>query len=222
MKIVSAKKILQGNDRIAQANQRLFAERGILGINLVGSPGGGKTTLLERLLPRLLPATGVAVVEGDLATSMDAERIEAVGVQAVQVNTEGACHLDAGMVASALDSLDLAGVGMLFIENVGNLVCPAGFQLGEHRRLVVLSVAEGDDKVAKYPPLFQRSQGVVLNKTDMLGGVDFDLEKVERDIRRFIPAGPIFQVSARQDEGVEEVARWLLEERRCLYASGSS
>ena len=222
MKIVSAKKILKGNDRIAEANQRLFTERRILGVNLVGSPGGGKTTLLERLLPRLLPGTKAAVVEGDLATSMDAERIEAVGVPAVQINTEGACHLDAGMVASALDSLDLEGVGMLFIENVGNLVCPAGFRLGEHRRLVILSVAEGDDKVAKYPPLFQRSHGVVLNKSDMLGRIDFDLEQVERDIRRFIPEGPIFRVSAREDEGIGEVARWLLEERRCLYANDSA
>ncbi len=221
MKIVSAKKILAGNDKIAQANRELFDKEGIFVLNLLGSPGAGKTSLLEALLPRLGKSLPVAVIEGDLATSQDAERVAALEVPVVQVNTEGACHLDAAMVASAAEALDLPRGGILFIENVGNLVCPAGFKLGEHLRLVVLSVTEGDDKVAKYPPMFRKTQAVALNKVDLAGALDFDEAKVEADLKRLLPGGRLFRVSARTGAGVEELESWLREERACRFGNAS-
>ena len=221
MKIVSAKKILAGNERIARENRDRFDREGVFVLNLLGSPGAGKTSLLEALLPRLKESLPVAVIEGDLATSQDADRVAALGVPVVQINTEGACHLDAAMVSSAADALDLPRGGILFIENVGNLVCPAGFRLGEHLRLVVLGVTEGDDKVAKYPPMFQKTQAVALNKADLLGALDFDLAKVEADLKRLLPEGRLFRVSARKGEGLEELETWLREERACRFEDAS-
>ncbi len=221
MKIVSAKKILAGNDKIARANQELFDREGVFVLNLLGSPGAGKTSLLEALLPRLAENMPVAVIEGDLATSQDARRVAALDVPVVQVNTEGACHLDAAMVSSAAEALDLPKGGILFIENVGNLVCPAGFRLGEHLRLVVLSVTEGDDKVAKYPPMFQKTQAVALNKIDLLEALDFDEEKVREDLGRLLPEGRLFRVSARTGRGVEELESWVREQRACRFEETS-
>lgn len=160
--------ILQANERLAAANRKRFDDAGIYAINLMSSPGAGKTSLLERTIEALAGRVKMAVIEGDLQTSQDAERIQRKGVQAVQINTDGGCHLDGNMVQIAVDSLDLSGVDLLIIENVGNLVCPAEFNLGEHDKVVILSVAEGDDKPSKYPVMFQQSSVLLINKIDLL------------------------------------------------------
>jgi hydrogenase nickel incorporation protein HypB len=155
----------------------------------------------------------VAVIEGDLATARDAERIEVLGVPSVQINTEGACHLDATMVAAAMDALDLDALDMVFMENVGNLVCTAGFLLGERLRVVVLSITEGDDKVEKYPPMFRHADAVLLNKADLLPYTDFDVEKAEAHIKRLAPNADVLQVSARTGDGVPACADWIVGRR---------
>lgn len=206
MKIVVAKKIVAANDEIAASNRARLRAAGVFTVNFLGSPGAGKTTLLEALAAAY---DGLAVVEGDLATTRDAQRIEALGVPVVQVNTGGGCHLDANMVASALAALELDSVKLLFVENVGNLVCTAGFDLGEDLRVVVLSVTEGDDKVAKYPPIFQRADAVVVNKIDLLPHTDFSLDRALADLKRLAPQAEVFRVAAKNGEGVATVAAWL-------------
>ena len=194
MKIVAAKKILRANDQLAEKNRARFKKAGAYAVNMVGSPGCGKTTFLEALLRlRTLDGrTSTAVIEGDIASSIDAERIEELGIPVVQINTDGACHLDATMVAAAADSLDLEQIGLLVIENVGNLVCTAGFDLGENLRIVLLSVSEGDDKIAKYPAIFQRSAALIITKTDLLAGSNFSIERAVGDMRRLSPDAEIF------------------------------
>jgi hydrogenase nickel incorporation protein HypB len=209
MKIVAAKKILKANDQLAEENRARLDAAGVLAVNLVGSPGSGKTTLLEALFARLEGRVRPAVIEGDIAGSIDAERIEALGVPVVQINTEGACHLDAGMIAAATRDLDYGAIDLLAIENVGNLVCTAGFDLGEHLRVVVLSVPEGDDKLAKYPAIFQGSQALVIGKTDLLPHVRFDVDRVVADMKRLAPEAEVFQVAALSGEGIPAVADWL-------------
>lgn len=211
MKIVAARKILKANQQLAEANRARFTAAGLLAVNLVGSPGCGKTTLLEALVrpgglkARLPPA----VIEGDIAGSIDAQRMEALGVPVVQINTEGACHLDASMVAAATEDLDLRAIRLLVIENVGNLVCPAGFDLGEHLRIVALSVTEGDDKLVKYPAIFQGSHALAITKLDLLPYTDFRMERVVEDMRRLAPAAAVFPVSALRGDGVAALADWL-------------
>ncbi len=209
MKIVAAKKILKANDQLAEENRQRFRAAGIFVVNVLGSPGGGKTTLIEALHGRLPIKRGLAVIEGDLAGTIDADRLAARGISAVQIATEGICHLDANMVAAASRELELEKYDWLFIENVGNLVCPAGFDLGEDVRLVLLSVPEGDDKVVKYPTVFQSSQAVMITKIDLLPHFDFQVERVRQDLRKLNPNAPVFCVSARTGEGIEEVATWL-------------
>ncbi len=209
MKIVAAKKILKANDQIAAENRQRFTSAGVFCVNLVGSPGAGKTTFLESLFREFDGRFRPAVIEGDIAGSIDAERIEKLGVPVVQINTEGACHLDASMIQAALEGLQLDGVDMLFIENVGNLVCTAGFDLGEHLRVVVLSTVEGDDKIVKYPSIFQGSQALVITKDDLTEHTNFDPNRVTADMRRLAPDAPVFPVAALRDEGIPAVAEWM-------------
>jgi hydrogenase nickel incorporation protein HypB len=208
--VVISKEILKANESIAEQTQRRLDEAGVFMLNVLGSPGSGKTTLMEALAGPLADKVRAAVIEGDLATSKDADRIEALGWPTVQINTGGGCHLEANMVVKALESLDLEALDLLIVENVGNLVCTAGHRLGERLRLVVLSSTEGDDKVSKYPPMFQRTDGLLLNKADLLPYTDFDLERMESDARVLNPEVEIFQASARTGEGIGEVADWIL------------
>jgi hydrogenase nickel incorporation protein HypB len=209
MKIVAAKKILKANDQLASANRQRLAQAGVFGINLVGSPGCGKTTLLESLFAELGQRITPAVIEGDIAGQVDAERIEKLGVPAVQINTEGMCHLDAVMIEAAMEQVDLEQIEMLWVENVGNLVCTAGYDLGEHLRLVVLSVAEGDDKIVKYPTIFQRSDALIVTKVDLAPHCRFDLQRVRDDMKRLAPNAEVFEVSALKGTGVPQLAQWL-------------
>jgi len=201
--------ILGKNDRIAAQNRRLFADRRILAVNLVSSPGAGKTTLLERTIADLRGGRRIQVIEGDQATSNDAERIRAAGAEAIQINTGSGCHLDAAMVDGALRRLEPAPGALVFIENVGNLVCPALFDLGEHAKVVVASVTEGDDKPLKYPHMFRASRLVLLNKLDLLPYVRFDLDAFVRAARQINPASEIIPVSAVSGENLERWYGWL-------------
>jgi hydrogenase nickel incorporation protein HypB len=222
MRVVVAKDLMKANDQIARTIRAQFDRSGVYAVNLLGSPGSGKTTTVEALLPTLMEKMKVGVIEGDLATARDAERIEAAGAPAVQINTNGACHLNANMVGAALESIALDALNLLFIENVGNLVCTAGFALGEHLRVVVLSVTEGDDKVEKYPPIFQSADAVFLNKIDLLAHTDFDAARVENDLRRISPAAGVFPISARTGEGIDRCAAWLVEKRIQWLANHTS
>jgi len=218
MKIVAAKKILKANDQLAEENRARLNAAGVFGMNLVGSPGSGKTTLLEALFARLKGRMAPAVIEGDIAGSIDAERIDALGVPVVQINTDGACHLDANMIAAATADLDYTGIDLLVIENVGNLVCTAGFDLGEHLRVVVLSVPEGDDKLAKYPAIFQGSHALVISKTDLLPHIRYDVDRVVSDMKRLAPEAEIFQIAALAGDGIAPLADWLIA--RSIAAGG--
>lgn len=221
MEIKVVRQIMEVNEYVAQENRRLFDQRGILVINLMSSPGAGKTTLLERTLDALKNEYTTAVIEGDIATQLDAERIHRHGVPVLQINTQGNCHLDANMIRNALESLDLDGVRILFIENVGNLVCPAEFSLGEDMKVTILSVAEGDDKPEKYPVMFQQSKALVINKLDLLGFVDFEVGAARRRALALNPRITIFELSCRTGQGLGAWVDWLraqVDEKRA--ASG--
>jgi hydrogenase nickel incorporation protein HypB len=212
MKISVVKNILEANQRIAEENRRKFEEHGLLVINLMSSPGAGKTTLLEKTIHLLKDRYEVGVVEGDIQSTYDAERIGRTGAPVVQINTGGACHLDGNMVQEALKNLEIRDLDLLFIENVGNLVCPAEFQLGEHFKAMILSVAEGDDKPLKYPLMFQESRVLLINKIDLLPFCDCDVNLMEERARKINPALKIFRVSCRTGEGLESWIDWLSQE----------
>jgi hydrogenase nickel incorporation protein HypB len=209
-KVTIAQNILAVNDTIAREIQQSLSAHGIRTINVMSSPGAGKTTLLEQTIERLRGQLSIGVIEGDVETSADAERIEAVGAETVQINTRGACHLEAHMIRDALAEIDLANINMLVIENIGNLVCPAAWDLGEDVRIVVVSTTEGDDKPAKYPQMFAISQVMVVNKLDLLPYVDYDLQKVKRQALTINPHLRIFEVSCRTGEGLDAWCEWLL------------
>ena len=201
--------ILSKNNRLADVNRRLFADKGIFALNLVSSPGSGKTTILERTLRDLSGQIRTAVIEGDQQTDNDARRIAATGVAVKQINTGAGCHLDAHMVGHALEELPVDALDILFIENVGNLVCPAAFDLGEAHKVAVLSVTEGEDKPLKYPQMFHAASVMLLNKIDLLPYLDFDVEKCLEMARRVSPGIRIFQLSARTGEGMADWYEWL-------------
>ena len=213
MEIPVVRNLLEANDTIAQQLRTLFAARGILVLNLISSPGAGKTSLLERSLSDLKGEFGMAVIEGDLQTDNDARRVAATGAQAVQINTGGGCHLSGSMILEALNSLKLDNVDILFIENVGNLVCPVEFDCGEDHKVALLSVAEGDDKPEKYPLLFNLAAVMLLNKTDLLPYVDFDVDRASRFARQLNSELAILPVSCRAKEGLEAWYDWLRKAR---------
>jgi hydrogenase nickel incorporation protein HypB len=208
-KVTIAQNILAANDTIAQEIQRSLSVHRIRAINMMSSPGAGKTTLLERSIERLRGQLSIGVIEGDVETSADAERIEAAGAETVQINTRGACHLEAHMIRDALVEVDLSNINMLVIENIGNLVCPAAWDLGEELRVVVVSTTEGDDKPAKYPQMFAISHVMVVNKLDLLPYVDYDLRKVKQQALAINPRLRIFEVSCRTGEGIDDWCEWL-------------
>ncbi|MEZ4830353.1 MAG: hydrogenase nickel incorporation protein HypB [Bacteroidia bacterium] len=201
--------ILSKNQLIARQNRRLFKEKNILALNLVSSPGSGKTALLERTLRDLRGKKEYFVIEGDQQTRNDADRIATTGAKVVQINTGKGCHLEADMIQRAVEELNPSEESVLFIENVGNLVCPAMFDLGETARVVIISVTEGDDKPLKYPDMFHSSQLCIINKTDLLPYVDFNVEKVKEYARRVSHITRFIEVSATTGEGMDEWYRWL-------------
>jgi hydrogenase nickel incorporation protein HypB len=203
--------ILSKNNRLASFNRALFKEKGIFVLNLVSSPGSGKTTLLERTLRDLSKKLRFAVIEGDQQTDNDAQRIAATGVPVRQINTGAGCHLDAHMIMHGTENIDIDNLDILMIENVGNLVCPAAFDLGEQHKVVVLSVTEGEDKPLKYPQMFRNSTVMLLNKIDLLPHTDFDVEKCKEYARRVNPDIIIFDVSARSGDGMETWYQWLTD-----------
>jgi len=208
MNIKVLKNVLEANDQMAARIRQQLAARRIAAVNIISSPGAGKTSLLERTIP-LLKKFRVGVLEGDIATTRDAERIEKLGVPVIQLLTGGACHLEAALIQRGLGELNLDEINLLIIENVGNIACPAEFDLGENAKVGILSVTEGHDKPAKYPLLFHEIAALVLNKIDLLPHTDFDYAKFEADFRKLNAAAPIFKLSCRTGEGLGEWAHWL-------------
>ena len=212
------KRVVAESDRLAKELADRFNRAGVFVANLMSSPGAGKTTLLEETARRLGAELRLAVIEGDLATDRDARRIQAAGIPCRQINTGGGCHLSARQILDAVADFDLGGLDVLFIENVGNLVCPAEFDLGEHRRVVVSSTPEGDDKPVKYPIAFHHADCVVLNKIDLLAATNFSLEAFRRYVKGLKPRIPILELSCRTGEGVEQWLVWVRAERRAVAA----
>lgn len=201
--------ILNANDKLAEGLRAKFRESGVFVMNLMSSPGAGKTSLILRIIESLAGKHRIRVIEGDIASDVDARKIEQSNVDVVQINTQGACHLDANMIQSAVDNLGLEGRGLLIIENVGNLVCPAEFNLGEHVKVMILSIPEGHDKPLKYPLMFTESHALILNKIDLLPYTDFDLESLRQTVQAMNPSIQIFPVSAKTGEGIADFTGWL-------------
>jgi len=213
-KIDVRKKILSANEEYALQNKHFMARHNKLCLNMISSPGSGKTTILAGTINRLKGKVRIGVIEGDIKTDIDAEKIRAAGAPAIQIETQGACHLSAQQVNKVLKNLPTANLDVIFIENVGNLVCPSAFELGETAKVAVLSVAEGDDKVVKYPALFAKAKVLLINKIDLLeavGQVDFDIEKVKADAHRLNSSIEIFQVSAKTGQGFDKWCDWLVK-----------
>lgn len=211
--ILIEKDILGKNNLLAERNRGYFEGRNIFAINLVSSPGSGKTSLLERTVKDLEKETGIYIIEGDQQTLLDAERIQKAGAPVIQVNTGNGCHLDAGMVQQAVKKLEVTGGALLFIENVGNLVCPSLFDLGEQKRVVIISTTEGEDKPAKYPTMFQSSHLCLINKTDLLPYVDFSVERCREYALRVNPRMEFIELSAKTSEGIEAWYDWIRKNR---------
>jgi hydrogenase nickel incorporation protein HypB len=221
MKIPVVRNVLEVNDRIADQNREIFDRHRLFVINLMSSPGAGKTSLLEKTIDRLKNRLRLGVIEGDIQCSFDAERIAKKGVQAIQINTDGACHLDGNMIREALNQLDLSALDLLIVENVGNLVCPAEFKVGEDMKVMLLSVTEGDDKPLKYPLMFQESRALVINKIDLLPYVDSSVAKIREAVFQLNRDMVIFEVSCRTGEGLDEWVAWLEGQvRRSKAANG--
>ena len=220
------KNLMSENDHLAAHNRAHFDKHNVLAINLMSSPGSGKTALLEATIEKLKSKFRIAVIEGDLETENDAERIRKQGVPAIQITTGSACHLDAHMVHDALHQLSLSELDIIFIENVGNLVCPASFDLGQHLNVTLLSVTEGDDKPAKYPVMFRAADLMLLTKIDLLAVLDdFDVRKAEQNLRQLASNIPVFELSARHDKGIKNWLTWLnqqFEQQRTRLKQGDT
>ena len=209
MKVKVVSHILEANDRIAAENKKLFKESGVYVINLMSAPGAGKTSLIEKTVLELSGKLKIGVIEGDIAGSDDARRIANLHIPVVQINTGGACHLDANMISEVLDDLPLNNLDLLIIENVGNLVCPAEFKVGENIKVMLLSIAEGDDKPLKYPLMFQESSALILNKMDLLPYTNASIDKIRKNSLSLNPKLKIFEVSCRTGEGIGKWVKWL-------------
>lgn len=205
------KQVLDANDRIAGSNRAIFDQKGIYVINLMSSPGAGKTTLVERTIEGLKDTYSIAVIEGDIQDTYDAERVARLNIPVVQINTGGGCHIDANMVREALADLSLDGVDLLINENVGNLVCPAEFKIGENDKVMILSTPEGADKPSKYPLMFHESSVLLINKMDLMPYVSFDLQKAKSDALKCNPNLKIFEVSCKTNEGLSAWLRWITD-----------
>jgi len=209
--ITVERKVLEKNDDIARRNRAAFAERGIFVLNLVSSPGSGKTSILEKTCQALRETMKIAVIEGDVQTDLDAQRVAAYGVPVVQIVTMGGCHLDAGLVRDAMQKMDLDKTDLLFIENVGNLVCPSGYDLGEAMKVAVLSTAEGDDKPLKYPAMFRASSVLIINKTDLIPYANCNLNELKGNALKINPFLRIFEISCVTGDGISEWRDWLIK-----------
>ncbi|MDP8264806.1 MAG: hydrogenase nickel incorporation protein HypB [Candidatus Aceula lacicola] len=214
MKVTVAKRILKDNDMIADKNREIFRDAGLLAVNFISSPGSGKTTLLEKTIAELLPEQKTTVVVGDLQTTRDADRLVPNALDVAQINTGMSCHLYANQVADSLLGLNISEADYVFIENVGNMVCPGEFDLGENVKVVLLSIPEGDDKVAKYPTIFRAADLVLLTKVDLLGILDFDLERVTNDIKKLNSNLEILHISSVKGQGMNEWVSWLKAKRQ--------
>ncbi len=209
MEIDLSRPILARNEALAEGNRARLADAGVFALDVLASPGAGKTTTILATIAALRERYRIAVIEGDIASKVDAEKVKAHGIPAVQINTGGACHLEADMISRAFDALPLPDLDLVIIENVGNLVCPTEFDLGQGARIVILSVPEGDDKPLKYPGIFAMAEAVLLNKVDAAAFFDFDEEAFADSVRRLNGTAPIFRMSAKTGEGVAEWAEWL-------------
>ena len=209
MKVKVVSHILEANDRIAAENKKLFKESGVYVINLMSAPGAGKTSLIEKTIQEISANVKIGVIEGDIAGSDDARRIANLHIPVVQINTGGACHLDANMISEVLVDLPLNNLDLLIIENVGNLVCPAEFKVGENIKVMLLSIAEGDDKPLKYPLMFQESSALILNKMDLLPYTNASIDKIRKNSLSLNPKLKIFEVSCRTGEGIGKWVKWL-------------
>ncbi len=212
MKIAVVKNILEANEQIARENRELFQKKRVLVMNLMGSPGAGKTSLLEKTILSLKDQIRIGVIEGDIQSTKDSERIQKLATPVVQINTGGACHLDGNMVRQALVRLDLDSLDLLMIENVGNLVCPAEFEIGEDYKVMILTVTEGDDKPTKYPLMFHQSAVLLINKIDLLPYCDFDLENTKKESLGINPHLKIWEISSKTGSGLENWYQWLVDE----------
>jgi len=207
--ITIERKVLEKNDAIAQQNREAFKKKNLFTMNLVSSPGSGKTSLIEKTIHHTKNKFTVAVIEGDVQTSLDAERVAAYGVPVVQIVTQGACHLEAGLVRDAFSQIEKNNFHVLFIENVGNLVCPAGYDLGEDLKVVIVSTTEGDDKPLKYPAMFRNASALIINKIDLVPYVNCSPALIEKNALSINPSLKIFKTSCTTDEGIEEWCSWI-------------
>lgn len=211
MKIDISKPILDRNERFAAENRQIFDDHGVFVLDLLASPGAGKTSTILATIEALRDRYRIAVIEGDIASDVDAQKIKAHGVPAVQINTRGACHLESDMIRRAVDALEIEDIDLLIVENVGNLVCPTDFDLGEHAKVMILSVPEGHDKPYKYPNIFARAEAVILNKYDTMGVFDFDEDEFREVVRRLNPTVPVFPMAATKGQGVDAWIDWLTD-----------
>jgi len=217
--ITIERKVLEKNDEIARLNRELVARHGILALNLVSSPGAGKTSILERMLERIKDRVPIAVIEGDVQTDLDAQRVARYGVPAVQIVTRGGCHLEANLVRDALAGLNLADIKILVIENVGNLVCPSNYDLGEAFKVVVASTTEGDDKPLKYPAMFRNASVLIINKIDLLPYISSNADTLQSNALSINPALTVFRTSCTTGEGIDAWCDWLIARASALKAS---